>query len=112
MRTAKDMTGLVFGRLTVLSRAANRGRQPAWHCQCACGKTATVAGENLRKGRTSSCGCKRRENFVLRVLKRSDKSRSKSGAKASHRRVTIEEALAEVSRTWPQRLQAYAKGEA
>ena len=112
MRTAADMTGFVFGRLTVLSRAANRGKQPAWLCQCSCGNTAVVAGENLRTGRTSSCGCKRRENFVLRCLKKSGRTRSQNGARASHRRITLEEALSEVGRTWPQRLQQYARGEA
>jgi len=112
MRMAKDMTGLVFGRLTVLSRAANKGKQPAWLCQCSCGNTKVIAGEALRQKRTSSCGCKRRENFVARYLKRSDKSRSQNGARASHRRVTLEEALSEVGLTWPQRLQAYARGEA
>ena len=112
MRHAKDITGLVFGRLTVLSRAANKGKQPAWHCQCVCGNTTVAAGENLRRGATTSCGCKRRENFVLRCLKRSDRSRSQNGAKASHRRVSLEDALSEVCRTWPERLQAYARGEA
>ena len=106
------MTGLVFGRLTVLSRAPNNGKQPAWHCQCVCGNTTVANGENLRRGATTSCGCKRRENFVLRCLKHSDKSRSKSGNKGQRRTISLEEALAEVSRTWPQRLQAYARGEA
>lgn len=106
MRIAKDMTGLVFGRLTVLSRAANHGKQPAWHCKCVCGKDAFVIGQSLRRGQTTSCGCYRREVYIRNM------QRSQFGAKGSHRSVTLDEALAEVSRTWPQRLQAYARGEA
>ena len=59
----KDRVGQTFGRLTVLSRAANaRGERPKWVCQCACGKTTVVWGVSLVAGDTRSCGCLAREN--------------------------------------------------
>lgn len=54
----KDMTGKVFGKLSVLSMAGrdNQGAV-AWLCQCECGEQRTVAGTGLRAGRNKSCGC-------------------------------------------------------
>lgn len=57
MRTAKDISGHVFGRLTVISRAENSGRKVRWICKCACGNETIVAGNHLRSGSTVSCGC-------------------------------------------------------
>lgn len=54
-----DLTGQKFGRLTVISRAAQAGR-PYWHCHCSCGCVAIVRGSHLR-GDTESCGCLRKE---------------------------------------------------
>lgn len=55
-----DLTGQQFSRLTVVERAANNGKQPAWLCRCDCGQTKVVQGENLRDGNVKSCGCLRR----------------------------------------------------
>lgn len=53
-----DLTGRVFGRLTVISEAPRRHRKvPRWLCECSCGKAAVVEGKNLRHGLTVSCGC-------------------------------------------------------
>ena len=51
-----DLTGQVFGRLTVVERTKRNGRL-AWLCRCVCGVAKTVAGHYLRNGRTRSCGC-------------------------------------------------------
>ena len=32
-----------------------------WACQCECGKSTIVVGDNLRRGLSKSCGCLRRE---------------------------------------------------
>jgi hypothetical protein len=57
-----DLTGKVFGRLTVLGRnPQNHKRGARWDCQCVCGKLLTVIGESLRSGNTCSCGCWRKE---------------------------------------------------
>lgn len=52
-----DLTGQRFGRLLVLRRAENIGRQTAWLCKCDCGNEKAVPYWNLVSGQTKSCGC-------------------------------------------------------
>ncbi len=52
------LTGEVFGILTVLNRAENKGQCTAWLCKCECGNEVVVTTHNLRRGQTKSCGCK------------------------------------------------------
>ncbi len=60
--TLIDLTGQVFGRLTVIERAANsRHGQARWLCRCQCGKSKVVFGTNLRRGRIQSCRCLQHE---------------------------------------------------
>lgn len=58
-RNAKDLTGLTFGRLTVIDihpvRAKDRAIQ--WRCLCQCGGETIVPGRALNAGNTRSCGC-------------------------------------------------------
>lgn len=56
-----DLTGMRFGRLTVVSRSDNRGKQPCWKCVCDCGTEKIVQGNSLRSGAIQSCGCLHRE---------------------------------------------------
>lgn len=65
MTQAKNLTGLVFGRLTVL-RLEGGGKRRAWACSCECGNTAVVAQKELVRGDTKSCGCLRREQIASR----------------------------------------------
>lgn len=58
---AIDMTGEVCGRLTVIRRAASRNRKAYWHCKCECGAEVSVAGGNLARGHSRSCGCLKAE---------------------------------------------------
>lgn len=53
-----DITGAVFGNLTVLERAENKGQRTAWLCRCNCGNEVVVTTNDLRRGHTKSCGCK------------------------------------------------------
>ena len=53
-----DLTGCVFGELTVKARAENKGKETMWLCECSCGNTKIVSGGNLRNGYTKSCGCR------------------------------------------------------
>lgn len=53
----EDLTGEIFGRLTVLDYAGNY----KWNCKCSCGVQKAVRGGDLRSGRTKSCGCLRKE---------------------------------------------------
>lgn len=59
----KELTGQVFGRFTVLERAAKIGRGSAWLCQCSCPEKTikTIRQSDLISGKVSSCGCLKRE---------------------------------------------------
>lgn len=62
--------GNQFGRWTVASRAENgMGRQIRWVVKCDCGTTRIVTSDSLASGRTSSCGCWRRERALQRVMR-------------------------------------------
>lgn len=57
-----DLTGKVFGQLTVIGRdyetqKAKNEVKPIWKCQCTCGNTISVLGKSLRDGKTVSCSC-------------------------------------------------------
>jgi hypothetical protein len=59
---AVDLTGLKFGRLTIISRAgSNRHNKVLWNCRCECGKDACSVGCDIRDGKILSCGCLHRE---------------------------------------------------
>lgn len=65
----KDMTGKVFGHLTVTGSVGVRNRQAYWNCRCDCGKTLAVSGVSLRRGHTASCGCASRESVKARLTR-------------------------------------------
>jgi hypothetical protein len=57
-----NLVGQRFGRLVVTGRSGSYGHgrsrtRPLWSVACDCGGTAVVMGQNLRAGRTKSCGC-------------------------------------------------------
>ncbi len=53
-----EMTGKVFGRLTVTGVHGRQGKKTLlWTCRCECGNTCAVQGNHLRRGHTTSCGC-------------------------------------------------------
>lgn len=57
-----DLTGSIFGRLTVISRAPDlRTGYVRWHCRCECGKLTVVSASNLRTKQIFSCGCFKRD---------------------------------------------------
>lgn len=62
----KDLTGMKFGRLLVLSRAEdyiNKHGKPLvrWNCLCDCGNKHVTYGSSLNSGLTKSCGCLQKE---------------------------------------------------
>lgn len=60
-----DLTGQVFGRLTVISRVESSLRGEArWLCECACGNQSTVTTSSLRSRNTKSCGCLKSESRI------------------------------------------------
>jgi hypothetical protein len=60
-RKAIDMSGFISGRLKVIEKVGCYQKQAMWSCECSCGNIITVAGANLRSGRTKSCGCLAKE---------------------------------------------------
>ena len=64
-----DLTGQVFGRLTVLREfhEKTRDNKYKYECICSCGNSEVVikTASLLRSGQTKSCGCLQRENAKL-----------------------------------------------
>lgn len=59
-----DMTGMSFGRLTVVSlHSITSNGNGKWLCSCECGGATVSYRSNLIKGRTTSCGCYAKENM-------------------------------------------------
>ena len=56
----KDLTGQVFGRLTVVS-LSHMQNNAYWNCVCECGASSVVNSCSLISKNTSSCGCLRKE---------------------------------------------------
>ncbi|MCK5788820.1 MAG: hypothetical protein KAH32_07465, partial [Chlamydiia bacterium] len=68
--TFRDLTGLVFGRLTVIALAGkNKHKHTLWQCLCECGSKVVVEGQSLITGRTTSCGCYQKERLHTRNFK-------------------------------------------
>lgn len=64
VKVKKDLTGMVFGKLTVLEQGEDyvspngKERKARWKCRCSCdGKEILVCGLELKRGHTTSCGC-------------------------------------------------------
>lgn len=54
----KDLTGNMYGKLTVLERAgSDKHRNAVWKCLCECGNIHYIDGRSLTTGHTKSCGC-------------------------------------------------------
>jgi|SRR5882757_2589884 len=68
-----DLTGLVYGRLTVLERVNGK-----WLCACDCGAKKIVATGSLTRGATKSCGCLNRETTRRRNLENNPGKREPS----------------------------------
>lgn len=62
-----DLTGRTFGRWEVVGKGAtvgvgrkSRGR---WRCKCSCGTESEVDTNNLTAGKSTGCGCARKESL-------------------------------------------------
>lgn len=66
---AKNLLGMKFGRLTVVSisgRCETGG--VLWNCRCDCGSERVIVATILTKGRYKSCGCLSRELSASRKI--------------------------------------------
>lgn len=65
-RKRKDLTGLIFGRLTAVSYDEEHYQ---WNCKCSCGSVVVCNGFDLTGGRMKSCGCLKKERTTARNTK-------------------------------------------
>ena len=68
-KRAKDLTGMKFGKLTVLQKSEKKylnSHFPFWECQCECGNKVVARAGSLIAGNTQSCGCLRSKGeFII-----------------------------------------------
>ena len=58
----KDLTGHKFGKLLALNFHERRNnKRSMWNWQCDCGNTKIIDAEKVKRGKTLSCGCWRKE---------------------------------------------------
>lgn len=60
----EDLTGKVFGRLTVIKYSESRKGSRYWECLCDCGNIVYVPTKSLKSGNTKSCGCLHSETTI------------------------------------------------
>jgi hypothetical protein len=59
-RNLIDIAGQRFGQLVAIRRVGSDGRLTSqWLCRCDCGRESIALLDNLKRGRTKSCGCGR-----------------------------------------------------
>ena len=57
IKNTKDLTGMKFGKWTVLHNSDDEHKYNYWWCKCDCGTEREVNGLSLVKGFSKSCGC-------------------------------------------------------
>jgi hypothetical protein len=79
MKTARDITGEKFGRLTAIQFShLSPSNQHFWLCRCDCGSLTTRRKFSLTSGYVQSCGCLQVERTIEACTKHGG---SKRGAK-------------------------------
>lgn len=69
MKYPSDLSGIKFGKLTVIEKIGvtnegKRGSRSVWLCECECGNKKEVERNRLTTGNTKSCGCLEHETKV------------------------------------------------
>ena len=58
MSTKIDLVGRRYGKLLILKEVSTPPGKPLkWKCKCDCGKITISIGNNIKVGKTKSCGC-------------------------------------------------------
>ncbi|MDD3157464.1 hypothetical protein [Anaeromusa sp.] len=70
-----DISGQKFGRLTAVQRVTKAGEKTKWLFSCECGKSHIATLNNVRSGKTLSCGCLHSEISARIARKISEKAR-------------------------------------
>lgn len=62
----KDLTGQMFGRLTVIDFDRKEGNKYYWLCKCDCEskKIKSILSGHIKSGKTQSCGCLQKEKVT------------------------------------------------
>ncbi len=60
-----ELSGLIFGKLTVIKIDHKKHGQYYWKCLCECGKITIVSATRLNMGSTKSCGCLRKVKWNI-----------------------------------------------
>lgn len=68
----EDIIGKKFNHWTVLAFAENKGRDIKVECVCDCGTKRVVSKKNIVSGRSSSCGCSRKQYALSSRMKSAD----------------------------------------
>ena len=63
----EDLTGRVFGKLTITGRSKRGNRW--WVAACSCGNVRVLAQHELQQGRYASCGCELARRGRLRRIR-------------------------------------------
>lgn len=67
IKSTKDLSGCVFGRLTVINKAdINVRGRVCWNCVCECGTNLIISSKELLRGHKKSCGCLRNDLSIIR----------------------------------------------
>ena len=98
MAKAKDLTGMKFGRLTVIERATDKKySRPYWLCRCECGNiTKPIQGGSLKSGATTSCGCLHKEK-VSETMKKLNEEQWKN---EDYRQIKSKQMKERVKQQW------------
>ena len=76
----QDLSNQQFGRWTVLhldeERSSSSSGKKYWICKCECGNTGSVRSDQLKSGRSKSCGCLNRELASQRFKQMAEQPRS------------------------------------
>ncbi|MDE5945952.1 MAG: hypothetical protein K2G63_01395 [Oscillospiraceae bacterium] len=59
----KDISGNIYGRLTVEKFAFRKNHHSYYYCKCTCGNEKIIRRDHLIDGRTVSCGCRMHETL-------------------------------------------------
>ena len=76
-RKPLDLTGRVFGRLTVIKFDHKKNKVRYWLCRCQCGNTHIASTSNLTGKITRSCGCLKKDYNKSRSITIKDKGSKK-----------------------------------
>ncbi len=63
----RDITGLVFGKLTAFEYAGSADKHKAslWLCKCECGNKRVFRANSLLRGLATHCGCSVKPKFII-----------------------------------------------